>query len=136
METKSGEEGEEVKLSLDSAKLFEYCKESPDDKAGDWKVRGLGSLRLNVRKEAGDGRDKGQGRVVMRRAGNLEVILNSNLFAGMAAKKGGEKGVIFTGAREGELVTYLVKCASKTEAEQLLELIKTHKPQDRGQVTS
>ena len=44
--------------------------------------------------------DGGKARVVMRKDGNLEVILNSALFKGMACSKGGEKRVTFTGAKE------------------------------------
>lgn len=58
-------------------------------------------------------------RVVMRKIGNLELILNSRLFAGMACKKGGEKAVIFSGMREDGLVTFLVRTGTAAEADAL-----------------
>jgi hypothetical protein len=65
---------------------------------GSWNVKGVGFLRLNKNKGAEGGQGaaesdagaQGAGgvRVVMRKIGNLELILNSRLFAGMACKKG------------------------------------------------
>ena len=52
--------------------------------------------------------DGGKARVVMRKDGNLEVILNSALFKGMACSKGGEKRVTFTGAKEVRVAASLV----------------------------
>jgi hypothetical protein len=71
--------------------------------AGSWIVKGVGFLRLN--KNVGTEVNVGEGaqgsavsnagakgvsgvRVVMRKIGNMELILNSRLFAGMACKKG------------------------------------------------
>jgi hypothetical protein len=63
----------------------------------------VGCLRLNKRKDlpaassgnvtegqgaSGDQSCEGAVRVVMRKIGNLELILNSRLFSGMACKKG------------------------------------------------
>ena len=72
--------------------------------AGSWIVKGVGFLRLNknVGAEVDVGEEGAQGaavstagakgvsgvRVVMRKIGNMELILNSRLFAGMACKKG------------------------------------------------
>jgi hypothetical protein len=72
--------------------------------AGSWIVKGVGFLRLNknVGAEVNVGEEGAQGaavstagakgvsgvRVVMRKIGNMELILNSRLFAGMACKKG------------------------------------------------
>ena len=72
--------------------------------AGSWIVKGVGFLRLNknVGVEVSVGEEGAQGatvsaagakgvsgvRVVMRKIGNMELILNSRLFAGMACKKG------------------------------------------------
>jgi len=52
--------------------------------------------------------DGGKARVVMRKDGNLEVILNSALFKGMACSKGGEKRVTFTGAKEVRVAASLI----------------------------
>jgi len=110
----TGEEGEKTVQELKGARLFEYCKGENASDPGTWKAMGAGTLRLNSL--AGSG---GKSRLVMRRDGNFEVILNSLLFAGMTCNKGGDKGVLFAGTREGELVSYLVKVGTKADADKL-----------------
>mmetsp|Transcript_40115 Transcript_40115/g.62655 ORF Transcript_40115/g.62655 Transcript_40115/m.62655 type:complete len:100 (-) Transcript_40115:188-487(-) len=76
-------------------------------------------------------------RLLMRKDGNLELILNTLILPHLPAKLGGEKGVIFSAAAseeeeeggeegdgenqgKGKTVTHLVKLRTKAQAESLL----------------
>uniref|UniRef100_A0A7S4UY60 SAM domain-containing protein n=1 Tax=Guillardia theta TaxID=55529 RepID=A0A7S4UY60_GUITH len=119
----TGEENEKNLFSAEQVKLYEFQKEETDQNAaGSWKSRGSGILRLKQSQD--DEAGKARTRVIIRQTGSLAVLVNSALFPGMACNKGGEKGVIFTGSRDGALVTYLVKFATRDEANELHNLIK------------
>ena len=98
---------------------------------GAWTLKGIGALKVNQSPPSGTD-NKARTRVVMRKEGNLEVILNSLLFKGMACEKAGDKGVTFTGAKEGGggLVTYLVK-SSEEDAEKLFAAIESNIPNEK-----
>lgn len=69
----NGEEDEQVMFSSDST-LFEY-----DSSEQKWRERGKGGFKLNV--------DKcGQARLLMRQSGNLRLLLNAKVFAGMSVQ--------------------------------------------------
>jgi len=68
----TGEEGENV-MYMVRAKLFQLSEQNQ------WKERGTGTLKLNVRKTDGEG-----ARLVMRKEAVFTVLLNVTLFHGMA----------------------------------------------------
>lgn len=70
----TGEEGEKTYFSS-KAKLFQFSN-------GEWKERGIGTFKVNVK--ATDGKeDKKAARLIMRADGVLRVMLNTPLFKGM-----------------------------------------------------
>lgn len=73
-EVETGEEDEITALST-RAKLYNFA-EGPDGKK-EWKERGLGVLRLNVKKPTPDGDGKPRGRMLMRADGSHRVVLNT-----------------------------------------------------------
>lgn len=95
--------GEEGERNLFAAQATLFAFETPaGGGAATWKERGRGEVRCNAREGDGPG-----GRVVMRAAGNLRLLLNAALFRGFAvAVMDGGKGVSFTCAnaadKEGE----------------------------------
>ena len=91
----TGEEGEDTVFS-GPATLFAF--EAPSTgRAPTWRERGKGEVRLNI------GRDGTRARLVMRSAGNLRLILNANVFAGMRlAVMDGGNGVTFACANAAD----------------------------------
>ena len=91
----TGEEGEETVFS-GPATLFAF--EAPaTGRPPTWRERGKGELRVNT------SRDGTRARLVMRSAGNLRLILNANLFAGMClAVMDGGNGVTFACANAAD----------------------------------
>lgn len=98
----TGEEEEETVFSC-KAKLFHFNKE--------WKERGLGTFKVNVRKNA-DG--KQTGRMIMRADGAGRVMLNSIIFKGMNygdAKNQPPKSkqILLASTEEGHTVPLLLR---------------------------
>jgi hypothetical protein len=91
----TGEEGEETVFS-GPATLYAF--EAPaTGRPPTWRERGKGELRVNT------ARDGSRARLVMRSAGNLRLILNANLFAGMRlAVMDGGNGVTFACANAAD----------------------------------
>ncbi|CRG86797.1 hypothetical protein PISL3812_03809 [Talaromyces islandicus] len=71
----TGEEEEQTYFSS-KAKLFHFTNK-------EWKERGVGTFKINVKEEAGAENDKVSARMIMRADGVLRVMLNSPIFKGM-----------------------------------------------------
>ncbi|RHZ66100.1 hypothetical protein Glove_309g158 [Diversispora epigaea] len=104
----TGEE-DEVTKHLVRAKL--YCMD------GQWKERGVGTLRLNYPKN-----NKKSPRLVMRSDNVLRVILNVALFKGMHIERSQDKFVKLF-AFEGKLVHLAIKLSNSNAADELHEAI-------------
>lgn len=115
----TGEEDEETKYSL-RTKLYSM---EPD---GGWKERGVGVLRLNVRKEDGKG-----ARLVMRADGVLRLILNVSLYAGMNCLEDG-KHVRLTVFEEGERRLVTLRTGNPKAAAELAGAIQAQIPLGGG----
>ena len=86
----TGEEGEDTVFAGDGA-LFEYDPPSAPGKAGAWRERGKGELRVNV-----GGGASGGARMVMRSRGHLRLLLNAALWPAMkVTRMEGGKGSTF-----------------------------------------
>ncbi|RHZ59060.1 hypothetical protein Glove_365g106 [Diversispora epigaea] len=104
----TGEE-DEVTKHLVRAKL--YCMD------GQWKERGVGTLRLNYPKN-----NKKSPRLVMRSDNVFRVILNVSLFNGMKIERSQDKFVKLF-AFEGKLVHFAIKLSNSNAANELYEAI-------------
>jgi hypothetical protein len=71
----TGEEEEKTRFSC-KAKLFHFSD-------GEWKERGLGTFKINVKEPKDPGKDKISARMIMRADGVLRVMLNTPIFKGM-----------------------------------------------------
>lgn len=71
----TGEEEEQTYFSS-KAKLFHF-------KDKEWKERGVGTFKINVKEGGSDENDKVSARMIMRADGVLRVMLNSPIFKGM-----------------------------------------------------
>lgn len=89
VETFTGEENEVNVLDV-SCKLFAFV-------ASNWEERGPGSLRLNDPKVlSGETTTSKSSRVVFRTSGNLRVVLNTKVWAGMVVAKPSQKSLRLT----------------------------------------
>jgi hypothetical protein len=101
----TGEEQEKTYFSC-KAKLFQFTNQ-------EWKERGIGTFKVNVR--VTDGReDKKAARMIMRADGVLRVMLNQPLFKGMKVgdPSGNEpksKQVNLVGYEDGRTVPLLLR---------------------------
>ncbi|TFK71679.1 hypothetical protein BDN72DRAFT_837399 [Pluteus cervinus] len=112
----TGEE-EEQTIHQVRGKLF-----SLDDK--NWREKGSGLLKLNVRREDGHG-----ARLVMRKDAVYTVILNVALFPGMHCSAAQDpRFVRFAVFEDSQTVHYGVKVANAKIAEELLEVINGNIP--------
>lgn len=113
-ELETGEEDESVEYSA-RAKLYNYAA-VPDGKK-EWRERGLGILRLNVRKAAmdGEGEQKPRARFLMRADGSHRVLLNTPV------KKEIKFGAPTGGAPQGGYMYFMGTIDGKTGLE-LLQL--------------
>lgn len=98
----TGEEDEENIFTC-KAKLFNFTD-------GEWRERGIGTFKVNVRKENG----RRRGRMIMRADGALRVMLNSPIFEGM--KYGDQEGnapstkqLFIASMDEGKIVSCLLR---------------------------
>ncbi|CDO69678.1 hypothetical protein BN946_scf184851.g66 [Trametes cinnabarina] len=118
-EVHTGEEDEDTVYQV-RGKLFAL---SPQNQ---WKERGTGTLRLNVRREDGGG-----ARLVMRKEAVYTVLLNATLFKGMRCFLAQDPRYIRFSVIEGAVTThYNLRVQSAKVAEELLEEINAHIPTD------
>uniref|UniRef100_A0A182W3I3 RanBD1 domain-containing protein n=1 Tax=Anopheles minimus TaxID=112268 RepID=A0A182W3I3_9DIPT len=81
VETITGEEDERNVVEI-NCKLFAFAKSN-------WEERGHGTLRLNDK-------DNNESRVVFRQSGNLRVLINTKVWAGMVAQQPSQKSLRLT----------------------------------------
>ncbi|KAG9013270.1 hypothetical protein FRB93_000793 [Tulasnella sp. JGI-2019a] len=113
IELTTGEEHEVTRHQV-RARLFQL------DPSGSYKERGLGMLRIKVRKADDTG-----ARIVMRADAVHRVILNAALFRGMSVSTGADpKYVRMTSLEEGKPVHYAIRVANARIAEELLAAIE------------
>lgn len=105
----TGEEDEANVVQM-NCKLYAFEKAK-----GTWVERGRGTLRLNDRESAAGA----QSRVVVRTAGNLRVVINTKVWAGMVVERASAKSVRLTAMdTAGEVKVFLV-AGSQKETDQL-----------------
>ncbi|KAG8783526.1 hypothetical protein FRB91_004273 [Serendipita sp. 411] len=116
-ETHTGEE-EEMTVFHARGKLYEM-------ENGAWKERGPGLFKLNVNRETGQAP-----RIVMRRDGALNLLVNAKLFKGMAFATGPDpKYVTFTILDENlKPKSHLLRFTTAKIAQDLLDRIQNHIP--------
>lgn len=113
----TGEEDENV-MYMVRAKLFRLSDQNQ------WKERGTGTLKLNVRKTDGEG-----ARLVMRKEAVFTVLLNVTLFHGMAVSVTQDPRYVRISVIEnGATVHYNLRVASAKIGEELLDAIKAYIP--------
>lgn len=98
VETFTGEENEVNVLDVNS-KIFAFI-------SSNWEQRGPGSLRLNDPK---DSSKSNSSRVVFRTSGNLRVVLNTKVWAGMVVEKSSQKSLRLTAidSNDGQIKIFL-----------------------------
>ncbi|KAL4871833.1 hypothetical protein BDV12DRAFT_183413 [Aspergillus spectabilis] len=106
----TGEEEEKTYFSC-KAKLFHFSE-------GEWKERGLGTFKVNVKVTDGV-EDKKSARLLMRADGVLRVMLNSPLFKGMkvgdaAGKEPRSKQISLASLENGRTVPMLLRPSEQT----------------------
>ncbi|EIW58106.1 uncharacterized protein TRAVEDRAFT_47284 [Trametes versicolor FP-101664 SS1] len=118
-EVHTGEEEEDTVYQV-RGKLFTL---SPQNQ---WKEKGTGTLRLNVRREDGGG-----ARLVMRKEAVYTVLLNATLFKGMRCFPAQDPRYIRFSVINGAATThYNLRVSSAKIAEELLEEINAHIPNE------
>ncbi|KAI0653008.1 hypothetical protein C8Q70DRAFT_1039447 [Cubamyces menziesii] len=116
-EVHTGEEEEETVYQV-RGKLFTLSSQNQ------WKERGTGTLRLNVRREDGGG-----ARLIMRKEAVYTVLLNATLFKGMRCFLAQDPRYIRFSVIEGSATThYNLRVQTAKMAEELLEEINAHIP--------
>ncbi|KAM5537367.1 hypothetical protein V8D89_008886 [Ganoderma adspersum] len=116
-EVHTGEEEEDTVYQV-RGKLFALSE------ANQWKERGTGMLRLNVRSEDGGG-----ARLIMRKEAVYTVLLNATLFKGMRCFSAQDPRYIRFSVFEGNTTThYNLRVSNAKIAEELLEEITAHIP--------
>jgi len=119
IELHTGEEDEDTVHQV-RAKLYLL------DRSGGYKERGVGALKLNVRKQNG-----GAPRLVMRADGIHRLILNAALFPGMMVAVGQDpKYVRLTSLENGKPANYAIRVGNPKAAEELKEKITEHLPSE------
>ncbi|KAI0676130.1 hypothetical protein C8Q78DRAFT_1008203 [Trametes maxima] len=118
-EVHTGEEEEDTVYQV-RGKLFAL---SPQNQ---WKERGTGTLRLNVRREDGGG-----ARLIMRKEAVYALLLNATLFKGMKCFLAQDPRYIRFSVFEGATTThYNLRVSNAKIAEELLEEINTRIPSE------
>ncbi|KAF7716642.1 Uncharacterized protein PECH_008210 [Penicillium ucsense] len=113
----TGEEEEENIFSC-KGKLFHF--------SGEWKERGVGTFKVNVRR---DDKGKQHGRMIMRADGALRVMLNSPVFKGMTCgdaknQEPSSKQIFLASIEEGRTVPLLLRVGNENIAKDLYGVIK------------
>ncbi|KAL5339562.1 hypothetical protein BJX70DRAFT_363236 [Aspergillus crustosus] len=116
----TGEEEEKTYFSC-KAKLFYFSE-------GEWKERGLGTFKVNVKITDGV-EDKKSARLLMRADGVLRVLLNSPLFKGMkvgdtAGKEPRSKQISLASLENGRSVPMLLRTGSEEQAKDLYRTLQ------------
>lgn len=126
---KTGEEDEDT-IYQTKAKLLIL-----DGSSGNWKERGVGTFRINVKEE--ENKSTPQTRLVMRADSVYRLILNLLLFQGMKVFIMQEKFVRFAGfekdtkedgTSETKLVNFALKLSNSAVAKEVCETINAHIP--------
>ncbi|KAI0940854.1 hypothetical protein AcV7_003119 [Taiwanofungus camphoratus] len=116
-EVLTGEEDEETVYQV-RGKLFALGTQNQ------WKERGTGTLRLNVRRKDGAG-----ARLIMRKEAVYTVLLNAPLFKGMCCFLAQDPRYLrFSVFESGSTTHYNVRVSNAKIAEELLEEINSHIP--------
>jgi len=116
-EVVTGEEEEETLYQV-RGKLFSLSS------ANQWKERGTGNLRLNVRRADGLG-----ARLVMRKEAVYTLLLNATLFRGMKCFLAQDPRYIRFSVFEGGVAThYNLRVSNAKIAQELLDEITHHTP--------
>ncbi|KAI6023943.1 hypothetical protein BKA83DRAFT_11178 [Pisolithus microcarpus] len=116
-EVLTGEEEEET-IHQVRGKLYVLCPQNQ------WKERGTGQLRLNVRREDGGG-----ARLVMRKEAVYTVILNVTLFPGMKCFIAQDPRYLrFSAIDGGTTIHYNLRVSNAKIAQELLEEIDANIP--------
>ncbi|KAJ8587449.1 hypothetical protein M405DRAFT_821564 [Rhizopogon salebrosus TDB-379] len=116
-EVVTGEEDEET-IHHVRAKLYTLCSQSQ------WKERGTGLLKLNVRRSDGGG-----ARLLMRKEAVYTVILNVKLFPGMRCSLAQDPRYIrFSVIEDGATTHYNLRVSNAKIAQELLEEIQSNIP--------
>jgi len=127
------EEGERVKLTEQEVHTGEEDEETVYQVRGklyalspqnQWKERGTGTLKLNVRREDGTG-----ARLVMRKEAVYTVLLNATLFKGMKCFTAQDPRYIRFSVFEGGTAThYNLRVQTAKIADELIDEINSHIP--------
>ncbi|KAL2217953.1 hypothetical protein M432DRAFT_408392 [Thermoascus aurantiacus ATCC 26904] len=117
-EVETGEEGETTLFSC-KAKLFHFT-----DK--EWKERGIGTFKVNVREQEGG---KKTARMIMRADGVLRVMLNTPIFKGMmigdpTGKEPTTKQVNIASIENGRSVPLLLRTQNNDLAKELYHVVR------------
>lgn len=113
----TGEEDEET-IQQVRGKLFVLSSQSQ------WKERGTGSLRLNVRRDDGSG-----ARLLMRKEAVFTVILNITLFKGMSCFLAQDPRYLrFSAIEDGKTTHYNLRVQNAKIAQELLDSINSNIP--------
>ncbi|KAE8372716.1 hypothetical protein BDV26DRAFT_273516 [Aspergillus bertholletiae] len=115
----TGEEEEKTYFSS-KAKLFQFSN-------GEWKERGIGTFKVNVKVTDGE-EDKKATRLIMRADGVLRVMLNTPIFKGMKVgdASGNEpksKQIHLASLEEGRSVPTLLRMPSEDLAKELYHIV-------------
>ncbi|KAH9832541.1 uncharacterized protein C8Q71DRAFT_776937 [Rhodofomes roseus] len=116
-EVHTGEEDEETMYQV-RGKLYALSAQNQ------WKERGTGMLKLNVRREDGTG-----ARLIMRKEAVYTVLLNATLFKGMKCFIAQDPRYIrFSVFESGTATHYNLRVQSAKAAEELIDEINSHIP--------
>ncbi|KAE8353935.1 hypothetical protein BDV28DRAFT_147563 [Aspergillus coremiiformis] len=116
----TGEEEEKTYFSS-KAKLFQFS-------SGEWKERGIGTFKVNVKVTDGE-EDKKATRLIMRADGVLRVMLNTPIFKGMtvgdaSGKEPKSKQIHLASLEEGRSVPTLLRMPSEDLARELYRVVR------------
>jgi hypothetical protein len=110
----SGEE-DETTLFSQKVKLFELQK---NDSGTEWKERGIGTIKLNEKK------DKSSARLVMRKEHVFTILLNAVIFAEMKCQTPQEKSLVVSAFSEKAVPqSYLIKFQKPEQCKDLKDKI-------------
>ncbi|RAL11595.1 Ran-binding domain-containing protein [Aspergillus homomorphus CBS 101889] len=116
----TGEENEKTYFSC-KAKLFQFSNK-------EWKERGIGTFKVNVRVTDGV-EDKKAARMIMRADGVLRVMLNTPIFKGMtvgdaSGQEPKSKQIHLASLEEGRSVPLLLRTGNEDLAKELYRVVK------------
>ncbi|KAL1968595.1 hypothetical protein VTN77DRAFT_1805 [Rasamsonia byssochlamydoides] len=120
-EIETGEEGEKTYFSC-KAKLFHFT-------GGEWKERGVGTFKVNVREPEDPEKDKTTARMIMRADGVLRVMLNTPIFKGMtvgdvSGQEPKGKQLNLLSLEEGRSVPLLLRVGNADLAKELYHVVR------------